>query len=115
MCCVHRHTVTLASNNLFTIDITAMPNATTITTVYQKYVTQNDQSGNPTLLKMWEITLPTPLQYTPLSSPGSSGPVLYLMPIRICHRLSCWRSIYTVNRKKHTIMFLVQSTKPDRL
>ena len=38
-----------------------MPNATT-KTVYQKYVTQNDQSANPPLLKMWEIALPIPLR-----------------------------------------------------
>ena len=38
-----------------------------LTTVYEKYVTQNDQSVNPPLLKMWEIALLTLLR---IDAPG---------------------------------------------
>ena len=54
-CCLHKHKL-----SLFTIGITGMPNATTNNSL-SKYVTQNDQSVNTPLLKMWEIALPTPL------------------------------------------------------
>ena len=63
VCCLHKHTVTLnhihirllvkkkltklASNNLFTIGITVMPNATTNNNL-SKLCNPNDQSVNPT-------------------------------------------------------------------
>ena len=44
-----------------------------LTTVYQKYVTQNPQSVNPPLSKLWEIALPTPLRIdAPIHSPSFS-------------------------------------------
>jgi len=61
MCCLHKHTVTLASYNLCLLLASLGCLYATTNNSLSKICNPNDHSVNPTLLKMWEIALPTPL------------------------------------------------------
>ena len=93
MCCLHKHTVTLASDNLCLLLASPGCLMQQLTTVSKICNPKWQILNSP--LKMWEIALPTPLR---IDAPAHST-VHWVLLWYICIMISIWALINDKRRK----------------